>query len=173
MATKSILENRWRENQPLYLDRETGIPTALGPFKMRWIEADERWHFIGPDKWEMPAPVANTFDAYHAMVDLYAGWYLTEPWAKVYFIGEKAEEDCRVKIGTSTNPADRLRMLQIGSPVKLQILATTRGDELLESEYHSKFRTQHRHGEWFLIDRRILAEINRLNSAAMENYRRG
>lgn len=160
---RPFLANHWRQDSPIYLDRETGLPTVIGPFTMRWREEDELWHFDGPKGAWVPMPYPDIWSGYHQMVDAYQAWVKSEPWQKVYFIGEKAEHGARVKIGTSMNPHERLRQLQIGSPAALRILALARGDEALEREYHSKFRTQWRHGEWFVIDRRILAEIERLS----------
>jgi hypothetical protein len=65
----------------------------------------------------------------------------------VYFI--QAEDGGLIKIGWALNPAKRLRDLQIGSPVKLKILATVEGRRADEAWLHRVFHDSRRHGEWF------------------------
>ncbi|MFJ2854422.1 GIY-YIG nuclease family protein [Streptomyces rubiginosohelvolus] len=54
-----------------------------------------------------------------------------------------------VKIGWSDNPERRLRDLQTGSPVSLQLLAVFEGGAVMEAELHRRLGDKRRHGEWF------------------------
>lgn len=65
----------------------------------------------------------------------------------VYLIGSPASR--LVKIGVSSNPAERLADLQVGSPIPLMILWRTQGGQGLESALHRYFRNYRVHGEWF------------------------
>lgn len=64
----------------------------------------------------------------------------------LYFIGS---QDGPVKIGVTTNLAQRLEHLQTASPVRLEVLAATEADTWLEREYHRFFNHCRLHGEWF------------------------
>ena len=83
--------------------------------------------------------------------------YRTQPF--VYFIGGDVG---LVKIGQSVAPLERLATMQMGSPVELSILALTPGAAALEREYHSRFASARRRGEWFARTPEIVAEIARL-----------
>jgi len=63
----------------------------------------------------------------------------------IYFI----EGAGKVKIGYSQSPEDRLKDLQVGSPVPLVLFARMRGGPETEAELHSKFRWALSHGEWY------------------------
>lgn len=66
----------------------------------------------------------------------------------VYFIA--CSETLRVKIGfTSSDPHERMRTLQTGSPTKLIMVACHRGDESLERDLHEQYAEHRLHGEWF------------------------
>jgi hypothetical protein len=55
-----------------------------------------------------------------------------------------------IKIGITTRPVnERLKMLQTGSPVALQVIATCPGHSRREQELHRQFAKSRRHGEWF------------------------
>jgi hypothetical protein len=83
----------------------------------------------------------------------------------VYFITTAEAE--RVKIGyTKNNPQARLRDLQVGSPVKLCIIATQRGSCSLERELHGEFDQYRLHGEWFELASPIAQRIAELNRKA-------
>lgn len=66
---------------------------------------------------------------------------------QVYLIG--SPQSPLVKIGWSDNPERRLRHLQTGSPVPLQLLALFEGGAVLEAALHRQFANKRRHGEWF------------------------
>ncbi|MFB8166021.1 GIY-YIG nuclease family protein [Streptomyces rubiginosohelvolus] len=66
---------------------------------------------------------------------------------QVYLIG--STDSSLVKIGWTDNPKRRLRDLQTGSPVLLQLLAVFEGGPIVEAELHRQFADQRRHGEWF------------------------
>ncbi|MEU0034647.1 GIY-YIG nuclease family protein [Streptomyces sp. NPDC006333] len=66
---------------------------------------------------------------------------------RVYLIG--SPDSSLVKIGWTDNPERRLRHLQTGSPVLLQLLAVFEGGAIAEAELHRRFADKRRHGEWF------------------------
>jgi hypothetical protein len=55
--------------------------------------------------------------------------------------------------------------MQMGSPVRLSILALTTGARDVERSYHERFAAHRLHGEWFAPHPDILAEIDRLTTA--------
>lgn len=67
---------------------------------------------------------------------------------KVYFL-RPVQQRGPIKIGWSRLPTDRLRAYQNWSPVLLELIATTPGDEGLEAKLHAQFAHLHLHGEWF------------------------
>ena len=81
----------------------------------------------------------------------------------VYFIAPEAvfvrpaDDDLnRVKIGfTGQDPKARLRALQTGSPVPLDIIAYINGDLRTERAFHDCFAELAWQGEWFLLDRKL------------------
>ncbi|MER7692630.1 GIY-YIG nuclease family protein [Streptomyces sp. NPDC097610] len=66
---------------------------------------------------------------------------------RVYLIG--SADSPLVKIGWTDNPERRLRHLQTGSPVPLELLALFEGGHIVEAELHRRFADKRRHGEWF------------------------
>ncbi|MGW3303983.1 GIY-YIG nuclease family protein [Streptomyces rubiginosohelvolus] len=68
---------------------------------------------------------------------------------RVYLIG--SPESPLVKIGWTDNPERRLRDLQTGSPVPLQLLTAFEGNAELEGALHAHFADQRMHGEWFAL----------------------
>lgn len=66
----------------------------------------------------------------------------------IYFL--RAHESGRVKIGHTDRPvADRVRELQTGSPDRLSLIGTMRGDQRGERSLHARFAESREHGEWF------------------------
>ena len=66
-----------------------------------------------------------------------------------------------VKIGFAYNPAERLKALQIGSPVPLRIIATFPGTRALEQSIHRYLWTERSHGEWFRPGCRFLDAVTK------------
>jgi len=64
-----------------------------------------------------------------------------------------------VKIGYSTNVAERLASLQTASPTKLELLATFPGSPRDERQLHERFAGLHSTGEWFRKTPELLAFI--------------
>jgi hypothetical protein len=62
----------------------------------------------------------------------------------LYFIQQG--DNGPIKIGVSTNPYQRLRALQVGSPQKLHLLKVIEAEEI---EVHKTFQHLRLHGEWF------------------------
>lgn len=79
----------------------------------------------------------------------------------VYFIGGKRGF---IKVGWAKDVEKRLKALQTGSPTPLRILVAVPGSCQLERDYHDRFRSSRRHGEWFERSAEIEAEIARLQN---------
>lgn len=71
-----------------------------------------------------------------------------------------------IKIGVARNVNQRLASLQISSPHKLGVLASTTGGYARERAYHRQFVSHRLRGEWFVRCPAILEEIDRLNGAS-------
>lgn len=71
---------------------------------------------------------------------------------KLYLI--YAKELKRVKIGFSKKPENRLKQLQTGSPVQLELFAFTSAHfkEQSESQLHDKYKAKRVKGEWFQLE---------------------
>lgn len=54
-----------------------------------------------------------------------------------------------VKIGTATDIADCIRILQSGSPVPLHVMWQTRAGRALEGALHERFEDRRQHGDWY------------------------
>ncbi|MEU3522186.1 GIY-YIG nuclease family protein [Streptomyces sp. NPDC006654] len=65
----------------------------------------------------------------------------------VYIMG--SDEWPYVKIGRSKDPTKRLWFVQVGSPVRLSLLATFEGGQALEAGLHRYFERHRTTGEWF------------------------
>lgn len=84
----------------------------------------------------------------------------------VYFVTPEAvfhrdEESLRlVKIGfTRNDPARRVRALQCGSPVTLELHSYVRADESFEQLLHNTFSPLRCHGEWFFLEDKLAGFI--------------
>lgn len=66
----------------------------------------------------------------------------------VYFI-KRRRSGGGIKIGTAKDPWVRLNDLQIGSDVRLDLIATEPGSYKRERELHAQFQDLHIRGEWF------------------------
>lgn len=78
----------------------------------------------------------------------------------VYFI--QAAGNGRVKVGYTGGPvAQRLRQLQVGSPVELRVLSTRPGTRATETALHRKLARWRSHGEWFEPSPEVMAEASR------------
>ncbi|MFG2629960.1 GIY-YIG nuclease family protein [Streptomyces sp. NPDC048473] len=84
--------------------------------------------------------------------------------ARVYLIG--SPESPLVKIGWSDNPERRLRDLQTGSPVPLQLLALFEGGAVIEAALHRQLADKRRHGEWFDLGADPVAVVSPLAKVA-------
>lgn len=82
---------------------------------------------------------------------------------RCYFIGG---DEGLIKIGYSYSPEERLKALQLGSPIELRILATAPGGAARERAYHDQFAAMRVRGEWFERAPEIEAEIARLQGEA-------
>ncbi len=77
------------------------------------------------------------------------------PWHCVYAVATSG----LVKIGWTTNMAQRFTALNQGSPTPVRIVATMPGGRPLEAWLHQSFARSRVHGEWFRLS---TAERNRL-----------
>lgn len=68
---------------------------------------------------------------------------------RVYFI--RAGENGPVKIGFSTDIAQRVRDLQTASPHELKVEAVVIGTQAVEAWFHRLLRKWHIRGEWFAL----------------------
>ena len=93
----------------------------------------------------------------------------------VYFIQASSKPSLiQMKIGLSKDPDGRLRDLQFTSPAKLTLIGTIRCKSKLhafhvERTLHDKFKKQRRHGEWFHLSKKHLAEIEELLETTLYN----
>jgi hypothetical protein len=78
----------------------------------------------------------------------------------VYFI--RAETTGLIKIGWTTDLAQRLSNLEGGSPDRLTLLSTASGGSDLEGHLHEHFADERVHAEWFVPSNRLLDFISRV-----------
>jgi hypothetical protein len=76
----------------------------------------------------------------------------------VYFA--KVANGNRLKIGLSRDPRTRVKILSIGSPVKLVLYYARPGDRQMETRLHRRFAADRLHGEWFRVSEDILHWID-------------
>lgn len=75
----------------------------------------------------------------------------------VYFVRSTGGRSLtRVKIGWALDPEKRLKYLQIGSPVELELVGAFRGTRSDERAVQKQFEFYRTHGEWFLPSHTIL-----------------
>lgn len=79
----------------------------------------------------------------------------------IYFIGNNRGE---IKIGCSAQPFERLKILQVASPDKLEILALAPGNRSTERGFHEKYCKYQLEGEWFKVNEMLNSEIYVLRS---------
>ena len=54
-----------------------------------------------------------------------------------------------VKIGSTIDVPARMKVVANWAPFKLELIAETPGDYVIEKRFHALFRPTHSHGEWF------------------------
>lgn len=84
---------------------------------------------------------------------------MTDPIGYVYLVW--AEGTDRYKIGSAGYPAKRLRELQTGSPIKLQLIAEKESSDYERQEklQHQRWKDQRVHGEWFRFHPTQMPEV--------------
>lgn len=169
MASASIAEKNgaWRDESDLYRDPETRLPRHIYPFLLE--QDDAGWMLLNLEKGgcqSVGGPFTDIFSGFRALVDAYEKWFQIRPVDQVYFIGTRLRVGDLVKVGYSRDPEARLRQLQTSTGEKLQIFATIPGTRETERKYHNRWRARRRAGEWFTIGDCIIAEIERIRSAA-------
>lgn len=80
----------------------------------------------------------------------------------VYFI--QGEGGGLIKIGWATNPAVRLKAMQMVCPVRLVMLLSFPGSGDTERALHKRFANLRAHGEWFEPSAALLAVIEELRA---------
>jgi len=146
----------WRERSKLWEGR------AAGPYVVFRNEETGAWEVSTLQ--DTVAEAETEEAALEEMHRLAAEWRLTDT-ERVYFIGTENEMGANVKIGTTAgNPEDRLRALQLHSPVRLKILAVIAGNRNVEQAYHAEFHAQRQWGEWFEITPPLKALIEGLST---------
>jgi DNA-binding XRE family transcriptional regulator len=84
----------------------------------------------------------------------------------IYFI----KQENYVKIGFTNRFKARLNDLQVGSPVKLEVLAIIEGDKKDEYTLHQKFNHICSNGEWFMYCDELKSFIDSLDNHLMWKY---
>lgn len=82
---------------------------------------------------------------------------------RVYFL-RPAGEQGPIKIGSSREPASRLRTYQIWSPVMLEIVTTCAAHPNTERFLHRHFIADYMHGEWFRWSAGLQAVMDHITS---------
>lgn len=75
-----------------------------------------------------------------------------------------------IKIGLARDPKARLMDLQIGSPVRLRMVAIIPGGRADEQAFHTQFAAWRLHGEWFDAAAEGLADVVEEANAALREY---
>lgn len=68
----------------------------------------------------------------------------------VYFVETEGTSPVLVKIGYSTNVAERLGHIRTACPFPLKFWFAVEGEFELEKMFHERFEADHWHGEWFV-----------------------
>ena len=79
----------------------------------------------------------------------------------VYLAKNEATTD--LKIGISTNPAKRIKLLNTSSSHKISLIHIIKGSYETESYLHNLFKTLRLNGEWFKYDESILETFKNMN----------
>lgn len=81
--------------------------------------------------------------------------------AVIYFVASPAANS--VKIGFTKNAVERrLSAIRMYSPLPLELVGTIPGSQAVEAALHAKFRSNHLHNEWFVLEgplRRFLGAL--------------
>lgn len=85
------------------------------------------------------------------------------PDAWVYFVRQRGGVG-PIKIGCTNHVQRRLRDMQPGSPVDLELLASLLAPAFTEWRFHAKFVKDHIRHEWFAPSATLLADIAAINA---------
>lgn len=77
----------------------------------------------------------------------------------IYFV--RSEPTGCIKIGISCGPNKRLSELQVGNPVRLELLGVRPGGEPDESRLHAELADDRATGEWFHPTASVLLAVQR------------
>ena len=64
-----------------------------------------------------------------------------------------------IKIGWSSRPTERLRLMHWGSPVELEFIDLRWGPRIFEAEIHRKLRKHKLRGEWYSLAPKELEDL--------------
>lgn len=87
--------------------------------------------------------------------------------AFIYFI-RPVGMDGPVKIGCSTLPERRLMEYHAVSPFPLEIVATLKGNIILERRFQQRFAHLRTHHEWFRTDPELTAAIQAIQAGSFD-----
>lgn len=146
----------WTSNPLITACIAAGHPDPYGPFKPVFETEYER---------------AKNFVAGVAVgVERFKDFYGETTWGDaegfIYFIGAGEPQPIWVKVGfTAGNPMARLKNLQTGCPLPLNLIGYVLGTVVGEQELHDVFRGERTVGEWFVltdyVERVIDDQLNR------------
>jgi hypothetical protein len=88
----------------------------------------------------------------------------------VYAIGVDGNDGSLVKFGYTKIMEGRLRDLQIGSPVRLAILASDFGSRSHEKAIHDRLATDRSHGEWFRRSAKAIEIIQAMKAGRLSDF---
>lgn len=91
----------------------------------------------------------------------------------VYAISVAGDNTAVVKFGFSNGPSGRLNTLQVGSPVKLEIVAYGHGLRHHEKMIHRRLASDRSHGEWFRRSQAALEVIEAIRSGCLVSFLEG
>jgi predicted nucleic acid-binding Zn ribbon protein len=86
------------------------------------------------------------------------------PMGRVYVIGVVGDSDSVIKIGYARSVEERLKVLQIGSPVMLEVIASADGRISHEQRLHRMLMASKSHGEWFRRTPEVIRMVDIIRS---------
>jgi len=152
MANETSVADHSRTNPPT-VEELVRMPDYRQDFYLRYCFTDEN----RPSQSELDAASAV---AVRASFEEIKGKAVNR---FIYFIQSEVGP---IKIGVASDVKKRLGNLRGSSPVKLELLFSTRGGSDAEYRLHHMFRAHRLHGEWFTPHPDLLDHIARLRDNA-------
>ena len=85
----------------------------------------------------------------------------------IYFVRTVGPEWI-VKIGSTIDVPGRIAALANWSPLKIELVAQTPGDYVIEKRFHALFRDHHSHSEWFRWSERMGEVVSALQAGTFD-----